>query len=429
MKKIHLIAISVIVLLLVACSVPNVTAIEDKQNIVENLNIGYSRHSDMKLTMGISYDGFAESYPLTIVGDISANGSDFSGVMTILEQDEFQDRQMRVISGDHFFKYPDRNNWAKLASDQTSLTPISLINAIFANISDTNLRIESNNNQNKLFGQFESSFLAPHIPILEGSTGVLNAEIITNAKTNQISIIKLKSDGTLISGPDVKGPNGENVELAFDVTIIDSEFNKNVTLISPPIPPSPKNMTWNNPPEYNLESGKDYSAVIKMFDGGEIEIDLYENLVPITVNNFVFLSQQGFYDGVTFHRVIDGFMAQGGDPSGSGQGGPGYVFDNEFNAKATHSSEGIISMANSGIYNGSGTNGSQFFITFSETSMLDGINADGTLKDCAIEGISCHSVFGKVVNGMDVVNTISIIDPSLQGPPGDAIESISILVK
>ena len=264
---------------------------------------------------------------------------------------------------------------------------------------------------------------------MEGSTGVLNAEIITNAKTNQISIIKLKSDGTLISGPDVKGPNGENVELAFDVTIIDSEFDKNVTLISPPIPPSPKNMTWNNPPEYNLESGKDYSAVIKMFDGGEIEIDLYENLVPITVNNFVFLSQQGFYDGVTFHRVIDGFMAQGGDPSGSGQGGPGYVFDNEFNAKATHSSEGIISMANSGIYNGSGTNGSQFFITFSETSMLDGINADGTLKDCAIEGISCHSVFGKVVNGMDVVNTISIIDPSLQGPPGDAIESISILVK
>ena len=118
-------------------------------------------------------------------------------------------------------------------------------------------------------------------------------------------------------------------------------------------------------------------------------------------------------------------MAQGGDPTGTGTGGPGYRFDNEFHPDLRHDSAGILSMANSGLRNGFGTNGSQFFITFVPTPMLDGLNADGSEKDCASE--SCHSVFGKVVSGMDVVNGISVRDPRSATSPGDAVSTIRII--
>jgi cyclophilin family peptidyl-prolyl cis-trans isomerase len=119
---------------------------------------------------------------------------------------------------------------------------------------------------------------------------------------------------------------------------------------------------------------------------GNFTIELFEQQVPNTVGNFITLAEKNFYDGVIFHRVIDGFMIQGGDPTGTGRGGPGYQFADEFHPQLKHSSEGILSMANAG----PNTNGSQFFITLGPTPHLDGR----------------HAVFGKVVEGMAVVKKI-----------------------
>ena len=119
---------------------------------------------------------------------------------------------------------------------------------------------------------------------------------------------------------------------------------------------------------------------------GNFTIELFEQQAPKTVANFVKLAEKKFYDGVIFHRVIDGFMIQGGDPTGTGRGGPGYQFADEFHPQLKHNSEGILSMANAG----PNTNGSQFFITLTATPHLDGK----------------HAVFGKVIEGMDVVKKI-----------------------
>ena len=119
---------------------------------------------------------------------------------------------------------------------------------------------------------------------------------------------------------------------------------------------------------------------------GNFTIELFEQQAPKTVANFVKLAEKNFYDGVIFHRVIDGFMIQGGDPTGTGRGGPGYQFADEFHPQLRHNSEGILSMANAG----PNTNGSQFFITLTATPHLDGK----------------HAVFGKVIEGMDVVKKI-----------------------
>lgn len=193
-----------------------------------------------------------------------------------------------------------------------------------------------------------------------------------------------------------------------------------------PAPASePKIMQWDAPPAMTIDTSKDYSAVIELEKGGEIVIDLFEDGAPTTVNNFVFLAREGFYDGVTFHRVLEGFMAQTGDPTGTGGGGPGYRFDNEISPDLRHTGPGVLSMANAGMRNGRGTNGSQFFITFRETHFLDGYNLDGSEKDCAAE--SCHSVFGQVDEGsLDVVMSISLRDPGSASTPGDVIKTIRI---
>ena len=130
---------------------------------------------------------------------------------------------------------------------------------------------------------------------------------------------------------------------------------------------------------------------------GTFEIELFEDKAPITVKNFIDLAEKGFYDGLIFHRVIDGFMIQGGDPNGTGTGGPGYVIPDEFHEDLRHDSEGVLSMANAG----PNTGGSQFFITLAATPWLDGH----------------HSVFGKVVKGMDVVREIGKVDTDFQDKP------------
>jgi len=119
---------------------------------------------------------------------------------------------------------------------------------------------------------------------------------------------------------------------------------------------------------------------------GTFSIELFEDKAPVTTKNFVDLAEKGFYDGVIFHRVIDGFMIQGGDPTGTGRGGPGYTIKDEFHADLKHDAEGILSMANAG----PNTGGSQFFITLAATPWLD----------------RKHAVFGKVKDGMDVVRKI-----------------------
>ncbi len=183
---------------------------------------------------------------------------------------------------------------------------------------------------------------------------------------------------------------------------------------------------YDSPPAMAIDTSKSYTATIELEKGGEIVIELYADKAPMTVNNFVFLAREGYYDGVTFHRVIPGFMAQTGDPTGTGMGGPGYRFDDEFHPDLRHDSPGIVSMANAGIQSGRGTNGSQIFLTFVATPTLDGLNPDGSEKNCADRMVSCHSVFGKVVEGMDVLLGISERDPQTARTPGDAMKTITI---
>jgi cyclophilin family peptidyl-prolyl cis-trans isomerase len=163
---------------------------------------------------------------------------------------------------------------------------------------------------------------------------------------------------------------------------------------------------YASPPKMVIDVAKTYTAKIHT-DKGVITLRLHADKAPRTVNNFVFLSQEGFYDGVIFHRVIEKFMAQGGDPTGTGTGGPGYTFGDEFDPSLRHDGPGVLSMANAG----PGTNGSQFFITHVATPWLDGK----------------HSVFGRVTDGLDVLLSIPPRDPSKAGSPAVAIRKIEIL--
>jgi peptidyl-prolyl cis-trans isomerase B (cyclophilin B) len=153
---------------------------------------------------------------------------------------------------------------------------------------------------------------------------------------------------------------------------------------------------WKQPPPMQIDPEKSYTATMET-NQGTMEIELYPEHAPKTVNNFVFLAREGFYDGVAFHRVIADFVIQGGDPTGTGRGGPGYRFEDETRGNPLKHGTGMLSMANAG----PNTNGSQFFITHSPQPHLDGK----------------HTVFGKVTGGMDVVNAIE---------QGDFIESVSV---
>ena len=184
-----------------------------------------------------------------------------------------------------------------------------------------------------------------------------------------------------------------------------------------------KPKTYSAPPPMTIDPSKSYTATFHMEEGGEFVVELYPKEAPVTVNSFVFLATEGFYDGVTFHRVLPGFMAQGGDPTGTGTGGPGYKFESELSPLRRHDGPGVLSMANAG---GLATNGSQFFITFVATPALDGHNRDGSPKSCASRGVSCHTVFGKVTEGLDVVMGITPREPATATSPGDVIRTITI---
>ena len=171
--------------------------------------------------------------------------------------------------------------------------------------------------------------------------------------------------------------------------------------------PAPTLQQYDSAPPLTIDPDKSYTATLELQKGGEIVIELFAKEAPVTVNNFIFLAREGYYDGVTFHRVIPGFMAQGGDPTGTGRGGPGYTIPDEFSPLRRHDGPGVLSMANVGRPD---TGGGQWFITFAATPHLD----------------DAHTVFGQVIEGLDVVNGISPRDPTTATSPGDAIASITI---
>jgi cyclophilin family peptidyl-prolyl cis-trans isomerase len=162
---------------------------------------------------------------------------------------------------------------------------------------------------------------------------------------------------------------------------------------------------WNKPPDFVLDLKKKYSVTFNT-DKGDIVVELFGDKTPMTVNNFVFLAREGFYDGTIFHRVIPDFMAQGGDPTGTGRGGPGYRFGDEFHPSLKHDKPGVLSMANAG----PGTNGSQFFITHVPTPHLN----------------NKHTVFGQLVSGMDVLLSIPERDPIKVNSPAVKLNKVTI---
>jgi cyclophilin family peptidyl-prolyl cis-trans isomerase len=165
--------------------------------------------------------------------------------------------------------------------------------------------------------------------------------------------------------------------------------------------------SYDAPPEMQIDPGKDYRATISTSEG-DIEIDLFASESPTTVNNFAFLGREGFYDGVIFHRVIEGFMIQGGDPTGTGTGGPGYRFADELDAARNRGyARGIVAMANAG----PDTNGSQFFIVHRDAGLPPN-----------------YSVFGEVTSGIDAVDAIATTDTDGRDKPLEdkVIRSVAI---
>ena len=163
---------------------------------------------------------------------------------------------------------------------------------------------------------------------------------------------------------------------------------------------------WDAPPEMTIDPDTIYLATFKT-EWGDIVVELFADKTPVTVNNFVFLAEEGFYDGTTFHRVLADFMAQGGDPTHTGGGGPGYQFEDEIVEGLLFNETGLLAMANGG----PDTNGSQFFITYDPAPWLNG----------------AHTIFGQVVEGMDVVDSLTLRDP--QANPeyrGDALITVEI---
>lgn len=194
-------------------------------------------------------------------------------------------------------------------------------------------------------------------------------------------------------------------QLPFDYDVWDSFISSEIQVRS-----LAENQ-YDAPPDMTIDVDATYLATVTMASGDTFILELYPQSAPETVNSFVFLSQEGWFDGVTFHRVLPGFVAQTGDPTGTGRGGPGYTIPNEIDGSLSHSETGIVAMANSG----PDTNGSQWYITLGDAAFLDG----------------SYTIFGRVREGLDVVLGISPRDPSQNpnAPAGDVIESISIDVE
>ncbi len=200
---------------------------------------------------------------------------------------------------------------------------------------------------------------------------------------------------------DTAGTTDDTTDAADDTATTDSVDPGAVADVEP----AERNGIYNAPPEMVIDPEQYYYATIQT-EQGDIRVQLFTDRAPTTVNNFVFLAREGFYDNTTFHRVIEDFMAQAGDPTGTGTGGPGYQFADEFDSYTEFDRGGLLAMANSG----PGTNGSQFFITYEPTPWLNGL----------------HTIFGEVIEGQEVLESLSLRDPMAASEPGDLIETITI---
>jgi cyclophilin family peptidyl-prolyl cis-trans isomerase len=224
------------------------------------------------------------------------------------------------------------------------------------------------------------------------------AAYVTDMETESIAIGLTGTPSVIVDGFLI--PN-----VPFEFAIWDSYVQQRIVMSEAEAILADKQ--YDAAPAMTIDVDASYRATILLESGAEIVIELLPQSAPETVNNFIFLAQEGWYDGVTFHRVIPGFMAQTGDPTGLGIGDPGYAINDEFDPELSHNGPGIVSMANSG----PNTGGSQFFITYAPATHLDGL----------------HAIFGRVIDGMDVVEGITPRDPQdPNAPDGDRIMTITI---
>ena len=241
------------------------------------------------------------------------------------------------------------------------------------------------------------------------------AFFILNPTEDSDSDLAQDVSGDLVEDPGgdlAEEPSGDSAEGASGDTTGDENSSPATGELPEPGPlaeiePAERFGYYERPPEMELDPEKEYEALIRT-QKGDIRLKLFAEEAPVTVNNFVYLAGQGFYDGTVFHRVIENFMAQGGDPTGTGAGGPGYQFEDEVDTGLTFDRPGLLAMANSG----PSTNGSQFFITYVPTPHLDGL----------------HTIFGEIVEGEDVLNSLAFVQPGASATPqGDLIERIVII--
>tara|TARA_Y100000996_G_scaffold408553_1_gene387793 strand:+ start:1323 stop:2714 length:1392 start_codon:yes stop_codon:yes gene_type:complete len=384
---------------------------------------GYSYEGDLFMNMIVTYGEYSQELPLNMKGDVSPNGNDFSGIVD-MTGDGTALINVRIVSDKIYLNTNGSTVWEEIPEGQKIISPPGLTTTVIENIlapEYVGTTVKNDQDAGYITGAVSPSYLGDFVDILKDSNGNVGVDIYIDPITSYI--ISLTLTGSVKAGPQVQSPTGEDVYIEVDLSLDASNFGKQVSVRIPQLPPNSSEIQFSQPPLMTIDQTKDYSAKIFMFGGGVIDIDLFEKKAPITVNNFVHLAEKEFYNGVTFHRVIPGFMAQTGDPTGTGSGGPGYEFQNEFHVDARHDSEGVVSMANAGIQNGKATNGSQFFITYEAASRLDGLNEDDSKKDCTVAGTSCHSVFGKVTQGMDVLRELAV---PAQGMTPDVIEKVLI---
>ena len=205
--------------------------------------------------------------------------------------------------------------------------------------------------------------------------GDVYADYVTALEQEAVALGLPGTPAALVNGEVVAG------QMPIDFTVWENFIESMIAVASIP--------QWEEAPEMALEEGKTYHARVQMENGGEFLMELYPESAPQTVNSFVFLTNEGFFDGITFHRVLDGFVAQTGDPSGTGMGGPGYMLPNEIDAALSHDVKGVVAMAN----RGPDTNGSGWYITLGPAVNLDG----------------GYTIFGRVLEGMKVVEGLTLL--------------------
>ncbi|MEX1019177.1 MAG: peptidylprolyl isomerase [Litorilinea sp.] len=231
--------------------------------------------------------------------------------------------------------------------------------------------------------------------------------------TDDTAAFATDADDTADASADLEEDNGAE---AASTPVAPAAENGEIATVGPPemyadggaaaLEPEARDDMYDAPPPMTIDPERYYYATLKTAQG-DIRIQLFADRAPLTVNNFVFLANEGFYNDTAFHRVLDGFMAQAGDPTGTGSGGPGYAFEDEFHPGLQFDQAGLLAMANSGI----NTNGSQFFLTYGPADWLD----------------FRHTIFGKVIEGEDVLARLSLRDPSHQPTtPGDTLYTVLI---